>query len=85
MRTHTFGFRYTSFALVVATLVLVAAVFVDIDLLPGIGVIGIEANEAGEVVSAFFLVVAAFLVDRIVSRERGIQRCYRLSDCALFR
>ncbi|MDB5340713.1 MAG: hypothetical protein JWN70_6332 [Planctomycetaceae bacterium] len=71
MRSHTPQFLPTSFALVVATIVLVAGVFLDIDLLPGIGVIGIEPSEAGEVMAAFFLVVAAFLVDHIVSRERG--------------
>lgn len=71
MRTRTLGFPYTSFALVVATIALVAAVFLDIDLLPGIRGIGISPSEAGEVMAAFFLVVAAFLVDHIVSRERG--------------
>jgi hypothetical protein len=70
MKRHTFRFLYTSFALLLAAMVLVAAVYLDIDLLPGIGIVGIEPSEAGEVTLALFLILPAFLIDRIVWRER---------------
>jgi hypothetical protein len=71
MSTQTFRFPYTSVALVFATIVLVAAMFMDIDLLPGIDMMGIDPSEAGEVAVGFLLVLPALLVDRLVSRHRG--------------
>ena len=63
---------YTLAALVFALLVLVAAVFFDIDVLelPSIMIPGIQPGEMGEIIIAFLLVIPAFLVDHIVTRQR---------------
>jgi fumarate reductase subunit D len=69
-------FPYTSAALVLALMVLVAAVCWHIDVfeLPGINVIGVEQSEIGEVAIAFLMVVPAFFVDRVVTRQRMHER-----------
>jgi hypothetical protein len=63
---------YTLAALVFALLVLAAAVFLDIDVLelPGLTIPGIDPGEMGEIIIAFLLVVPAFLVDYLVTRQR---------------
>ena len=65
-------FPYTSVALMFAIVVLVIAVVWQIDVfdLPGIGIIGIEKSEFGEIVIAFLVVIPAFFVDRMVGRQR---------------
>jgi hypothetical protein len=71
MKMHKLRYPYTSAALATATTVLVAAVFLHIDLLPGINAIGINPSEAGEVAIGFLLVVPALVVDRLVLRLRA--------------
>ena len=65
-------FPYTFVALTLALVVLVAALAGHINVfeLPGASLIGIEPAELGEIVIAFLLIIPAFVVDRIVSRER---------------
>ena len=68
--TPALRFPYTCVALVIATTVLLAAAFLEIDLLPGTAIMGIEPREAGEVAVGFVLVIPALLIDRLVSRQR---------------
>jgi hypothetical protein len=65
-------FPFTFAALTLALLVLIAAVFWDIDLfsLPGVAVLGIDQGETDEIAVAFILVIPAFFIDRAVSRQR---------------
>jgi hypothetical protein len=70
MKTRRLRFPYTFAATGVATIVLVAAAFLKIDLLPGIDIMGIEPSEAGEVSIGFLLLLPAVLIDRLVSRQR---------------
>ena len=66
-------FPYTLATLALALGVLVAAWVWPIDVfeLPGVDLIAIERTEVGQIVIAFLLVIPAFLVDRIVARQRG--------------
>jgi hypothetical protein len=54
-------------------MVLVAAVFLNIDLFhsAGLDIVGIEESEAGEVAVGFLLVIPAFFLDRVLSRQRA--------------
>jgi fumarate reductase subunit D len=72
MRDLLRPFPFTSAALALALLVLVAALFWHINVfdMPELSVIGIEQSEIGEIVIAFLLVIPAFFVDRVVARER---------------
>jgi hypothetical protein len=65
-------FLYTSVATVLACVALLAAVLWDIDVFdtPGFSVFGVNSGEMNELALAFLLVIAAFLVDRAVSRQR---------------
>ena len=65
-------FPYTSVALVLALLVLVAAVFSDVDVLelPNVAIAGIKPGEMGEILTAFLLVIPACFVDYIITRQR---------------
>jgi hypothetical protein len=65
-------FRYTSVAFALAIVVLVLGVVWHINVfsVPGTGLIGLEETEVGEIGIAFLLVVPAFFVDRVVSRQR---------------
>jgi hypothetical protein len=66
-------FTYTSVALAFSLLILVAALFSNVDVfeLPSVVVPGIEPSEVGEVVTAFLLVIPALFVDSIVARQRA--------------
>jgi hypothetical protein len=70
MNTNRFPFPHTTAALLVAVTVLMAAVFLDIDVLPGIDFMDIERREAGEVSVGFLMIIPALLVDGIVWRQR---------------
>jgi hypothetical protein len=63
---------YTSVALALAVLVLVLGVVWHINVfsVPGAGIVGLEETEIGEIGIAFLLVMPAFFVDRVVSRQR---------------
>jgi hypothetical protein len=52
--------------------VLVAASFWHINVfeIPHLSIIGIEQSELGEILIAFLLVIPAFFVDRVVTRQR---------------
>ena len=66
-------FPYSSVALALALLVMVAGLFWHIDVfnVPGLDIIGIEETEAGEIAIAFLLVIPAFFVDRVIARQRA--------------
>jgi len=66
-------FPFTKVALGLAFLVLMASVFWNINVfaLPGVSIVGIEQDELGEVVIAFLLVIPAFFVDDVFSRQRA--------------
>jgi hypothetical protein len=63
---------YTSVALAFALVVLLGAVFGNINVfqLPGLEVLGIEENEIGEILVAFLLVGPAFFLDHHVEHQR---------------
>jgi hypothetical protein len=66
-------FRYTVVVAAIAVLISVAAIVwhINVFAFPGVGLIGIEESEAGEVAIAFLLIVPAFFIDRVVARERA--------------
>lgn len=66
-------FPYTSIAFAMAIVVLAIRVTLGVNVfdLPGLSVVGIERSETGEVAIAFLLIVPAFFIDRVVSRQRG--------------
>lgn len=68
-------YPYTSVAVALAFMVLLAAAFWQINVftLPGVDLIGIEQSEVGEVLIAFLLVIPAFFVDRVVGRQRMLE------------
>ena len=65
-------FRYTTAALVLVLIVILAALAGDISGfdLPGVASIGIYRIESDLIVMAFLLVIPAFFVDRSVTRQR---------------
>jgi hypothetical protein len=56
-----------------AVLATVAGMFWHINVfeLPGASIIGIEQTEVGEIAIAFLLIIPAFFVDRVVTRQRS--------------
>jgi hypothetical protein len=66
-------FPYTSAALAMSLMVLIAAVIWHINVfeLPGVDLIGVEQSEVGEIAIALLLVIPAFFLDRIVGRQRA--------------
>ena len=66
-------FPYTSVAFALAVVVLVLGVVWHINVfsVPGASIVGLEETEIGQIGIAFLLVVPAFFVDRVVSRQRG--------------
>jgi hypothetical protein len=65
-------FPYTSVAFALALVVLALGVVWHINVfsVPGASIVGLEETEIGEIGIAFLLVVPAFFVDRVVSRQR---------------
>jgi hypothetical protein len=65
-------FPYTSVALALALMVVVAAMFGDINAfdLPGVDVLDIEPNETDAIVMAFLLVIPVLFAERAAARQR---------------
>lgn len=63
---------YTSAAAAAALITFVLAVIWRIDVfdLPALSIIGIERSEAGQIAIALLLIIPAFFVDRVVTRQR---------------
>jgi hypothetical protein len=66
-------FPYTFSALALAVIVVVVALIWDLSAfdLPGVDIIGIEANETDAIVITCLLVIPAFFIDRSVTRQRA--------------
>jgi hypothetical protein len=66
-------FPYTSVSFALVLVVLAAAVLWDIDVfsLPGVAALGIDQGETDEIALACLLVVPAFFIDSMVSRQRA--------------
>ena len=81
-------FPSTSVALVIAITVFLTAIVWHINIfhMPDIHILGIEADEVGEIGLAFLLVIPAFLLDRAVARQRRheaqVQLERQLADAA---
>ena len=80
-------FPYTSVAFALAVVVLVLGVVWHINVfnVPGASIVGLEETEIGQVGIAFLLVVPAFFVDRVVSRQRRYEAQLRAEQLRVLR